>query len=914
MLGIVVSKERPELETEKVRLVTQMTEDKKKLVQTEQQILKLLASKSGHELLNDDDLVTTLENSKHISQTIGEKLKSAADTEKKIDTAREAYRTVASRASSLYFVLSDMSYIDPMYQFSLDSYTVLFSHSLQRAQHSENIEERNNNIKEVHTLAVYNNTCRGLFEDHKLLFSFCLAVKVQQTSSGKPSDKINPDEYLYFLRGPVGLNMEGIENVPSIPDWIGQKEWDFIVGLGTLPAFEGIAQSFEQYSDDWREWYMEQEPEVLPFPGEWNRKCSQLQQMIIVRCLRSDRVLSSISKYVSTVLSPEFIVPPASDLKAAFQDSDANTPILFILSPGVDPLIELRRLADSNKIPEDSFRDLALGQGQTEAARSLILEGSEKGWWVYLGNCHLMISWMGEFESIFEDISLTAINPKFRLWLSSDPHPKFPISILQKSVKITTESPNGIRANMQAIFSSIPHELIDKNAKELKILIFTLSFLHAVIIERRKFLTLGWNIPYAFNQSDFNICTKVISKLLENPGKAISWDALRFLIADIHYGGRVTDEWDQRLLNVYVKQFFNADVVSTPDFALSSNVSYYVPEANTSNDYLQFISKMPPTDPPDAFGQHPNADISSLIQRSNTLLGHVLSLQPATASAGGQSREDVVLTIAKDLLVTLPNQIVLPHFGGQPSTDPLTIVLYQEIHRYNKLVTTVRNSIDQLILGIQGLVVMSDELDDLFQSLFEGRVPNLWKFAYPSLKPLSSWTKDLSKRVSFFQKWHEKGEPSVFWLGRFTYPTSFLTAVLQRSARAKRISIDQLDWQFKVMHTTIPRELTQQGALPNEGVLIRGLYLEGAKWSKKQNILTNPKPLQLISQMPILHFLPIEKNKKEKGSFYIAPSYIFPVRGGTSESPSLVLPIDLPTELPASHWIKRGTAILLTTE
>jgi dynein heavy chain len=177
--------------------------------------------------------------------------------------------------------------------------------------------------------------------------------------------------------------------------------------------------------------------------------------------------------------------------------------------------------------------------------------------------------------------------------------------------------------------------------------------------------------------------------------------------------------------------------------------------------------------------------------------------------------------------------------------------------------------------------------------------------------PLNLWTKDLSKRVNFFRKWLEKGEPSCFWLGRFTYPTSFLTAVLQRSARLKRISIDQLEWQFMVMQTTVPRELQQQGKLPSEGALIRGLFLEGAKWSKKNGILTNPKPLELYVEMPIIHFLPVEKSKQKKTGVYTAPAYFYPVSGGSAEYPSLVLPVDLPTEEPPEHWVKRGAALIL---
>jgi dynein heavy chain len=314
-----------------------------------------------------------------------------------------------------------------------------------------------------------------------------------------------------------------------------------------------------------------------------------------------------------------------------------------------------------------------------------------------------------------------------------------------------------------------------------------------VIIERRKFLTLGWNIPYPFNRSDFDICTKVIEKLIEKPGKALSWDALRFLVSDIHYGGRVTDDWDQRLMRVYTEQYFCPELLTTQNYQLSVNTAYFIPDPTTAAEYLQFVMRMPASDPPDAFGQHPNADISSLIQESNALLATTLSLQPATYAGGSASREEVVLQMAKDMVLNLPIAITLPHFGGASLTDPLAVVLYQEIARYNKLVALVRNSIEQLILGIQGLVMMSRELDIVFSCLFDGTVPDMWKHVYPSLMPLNTWVKDLSKRVNFFRKWLEKGEPNCFWLGRFTYPTSFLTAVLQRSARLKKMSIDQLE-------------------------------------------------------------------------------------------------------------------------
>jgi len=62
--------------------------------------------------------------------------------------------------------------------------------------------------------------------------------------------------------------------------------------------------------------------------------------------------------------------------------------------------------------------------------------------------------------------------------------------------------------------------------------------------------------------------------------------------------------------------------------------------------------------------------------------------------------------------------------------------------------------------------------------------------AYPSLKPLASWTRDLIQRMDQFEKWATTSHPPmVFWLSGFTFPTGFLTAVLQKAARQNSVSL-----------------------------------------------------------------------------------------------------------------------------
>ena len=111
-------------------------------------------------------------------------------------------------------------------------------------------------------------------------------------------------------------------------------------------------------------------------------------------------------------------------------------------------------------------------------------------------------------------------------------------------------------------------------------------------------------------------------------------------------------------------------------------------------------------DHPHAFGQHPNADIQSAIQDTQDLLSTVISLQPRVVTAGGQSNESKVLTIAAELERTLPESFnveeVVSIMSSRSDPDPLKTVLFQEVDRYNKLLGRMRRSLVDLQKGVKG--------------------------------------------------------------------------------------------------------------------------------------------------------------------------------------------------------------------
>lgn len=312
-----------------------------------------------------------------------------------------------------------------------------------------------------------------------------------------------------------------------------------------------------------------------------------------MRVIRPDRCVNAIKNFIIDKMSDYYVKSPPISFQKIYDSSTAKTPIVFILSPGADPFSDVQKLVETIGLGMNKFKFLALGQGMGDQAKQYIENGSMRGHWVMLQNCHLLVSWLKKLEIIFDNI--TKPDPMFRLWLTTNPTDMFPLGILQKSLKVVTEPPDGLGQNIKNTYSKLSDEVFNSCPKsEFKPMLFVLSFFHAVIQERKKFGKIGWNVTYDFNESDYRISHELISMYLNKAHllqeEELPWDTLRYLIGEAMYGGRVTDDFDRRVVTCYLLEYMGEFIFDTNQkffFAKTGITEYTIPSKETGQETFE---------------------------------------------------------------------------------------------------------------------------------------------------------------------------------------------------------------------------------------------------------------------------------------------------------------------------------------
>ncbi|XP_013102946.2 dynein axonemal heavy chain 8 [Stomoxys calcitrans] len=899
LLGRVILTERKELEKERTNLVETVTGNMKKMKELEANLLHKLSTTQGS-LLDDVTVIEVLNTSKNTAIDVKEKLDIAKITEAKINVAREEYRPVATRGSVLYFLVCSMANVNMMYQTSLVQFLDRFDASMHLSAKTQITQKRIKIIIDYLTFEIYRYKSRGLYEKDKFLFVLLMALNID-----RQMDLISYEEFQNFIKGGAALNLNDCPPVPH--KWITDETWLNLVQLANLPVFSQILNKVSNNERGWFNWYKKECPESDVIPDGYN-SLDPFRRLLLIRSWCTDRTLSQSRQYIGHSLGERFAEPVVLNFDNLLVESKPLMPIVCFLSMGSDPSSNIEALAKKNEL---KCYPISMGQGQEIHARKLVTMCMEDGGWVLLQNCHLGLEYMNELTLLLLDLERgdeTAYSSNFRVWITTEPHPEFSITLLQMSLKFTNEPPAGVRAGLKRTYGNLSQDFLDySQSVYYHPLVYAISFLHSVVQERRKFGPLGWNIPYEFNSADWYASCLFVQNHLDGlePGKGISWNTVRYMLGEVQYGGRVTDDYDKRLLNTFGRVWFHDQLFAE---AFEFFKGYKILSFKEQQAYLMAIEELPNIDSPQVYGFHPNAEITYQTNTTRSILDTIMSIQPKESSGGdGETREDKVAHQVREMQSKAPSPYdlfeVKERLKAMGALSSMNIFLRQEIDRMQKIIILVRSTLKDLLLAIEGTIIMSEQLRDALDNIFNARVPAIWQKGSWASSTLGFWFTEMLERNAQFHCWCFVNRPAVFWMSGFFNPQGFLTAMKQEVARAHHgWALDQVSMTNEVLKIGIE----DCKKPPKEGVFVHGLYLDGAGWDRKTSRLIESTNKVLYVLMPVVHISAINSTAPKSPKLYTCPVY----KKMNRTDLNYISPLWLNTLKNPDHWILRGVALL----
>ncbi len=957
LLSKVITKEQHSVEDQLNVHLNNVNVHKTVLQEIGKSILATIASAQGSLLDSDQQVEELNKQKKRATETIS-KLKESKEKKHDLRKKRELYRSVAKRGTALYLSLQDMATINWMYNTSLQQFMRIFESALGGAKKASTIKERSENISNLVTEQVFRYMNRALFTKDKSIFALTLGLKIKLVEG-----IIKPQDLAFFLK--AGSVAEERQKSPM--PWLDETAFLNLRALSkhkfgneTTAFFKDIFDKIAANDEAWKNWKCELAPETKFIP-DYNEKLSgekdlgPFMTLCLVRCIREDRTIMASNRFVAdaSVLGPKYENPPIDTLEEIYADSSSKIPILYLLSSLSDPTTGIEELC-RKKLKKAPIK-IALGEGQEniKAAVEAAMNPANINMmtWVILQNCHYGLKFLNSVLELISGKGYT-IKDDFRLFLTTEATDDFPLGLLHASIKVTNDPPKGLQAGMLRMLTQVvTQDRLEKvdSVDKWKNVVFAMCFMHNVLLERRKYGPIGFCNPYEFSNADLDCCLTYLERLSPSGNfEESKWKMAKYMICEILYGGKMTDERDRELLSSYGEDFFKNEILKGDNCELVMKTKYVVPKLDVAevSRLKDEVRTWPATEDPAIFGLSNLADKAYRAHESKDLLSSLMEIQPKEHSASGvpvKSRDEEIRDkLDKEIRSKVQQTLKKKEKKDKDKEkgkdrdkgpSPLVLFMSQEITRFQAVQTTISKAINEIIAAIDGQIIMTPEIDEAIQTLHNGKIPRSWMYdqigAEWSWIASSSalWFKEFSQRLNQLNTWSGPEKLGSYWLGGFFNPQGFLFAVRQEEFERKKdkeLTLENFEIVPEVLTVQqwtdvekfdykVPQGKAKDKDKDESGVLIHGLYIEGAVYASskgledcKTDIIT---PLQIVKV--VVRKKPDEPKAAYSGKSYYCPVYRYPSRGDRN----LITKFRFePGTKDAEYWKKKGVAALCSKE
>lgn len=632
-LNEVLKSERPDVDERRSNLIKLQGEFTIHLRKLEKRLLAALNESRGN-ILDDDNVIETLETLKKETAEITSKMSNTEGVMAEVDEITLQYNIIARSCSAVFAVLEQLHYLNHFYQFSLQYFLDIFHsvlHDNKRLSSETNHNVRRDIIIEDLFVTTYQRTSLGLLQKDKITLAMLLA----QAAPYKMDKSI------------LDVILDESVNGTDVSTETLRKD-EIIATASRLPVLRGKLEGIS--SGAWDSFLYEENGENH-VPAIWDenmeKRDQELLSLLLVKLFRLDRFVPAAERFVTTVFGPN-LLDTAEDLKQTVDQVSASRPIALCSSPGFDASYKVDNLVERSRA---TCTNIAMGSNEGLAtADKAVSNAAANGSWVLVKNVHLAPTWLQSLEKRMDSLKP---HPDFRLFLSMESSPKIPVNLLRASRVLMYEQPAGVRANMKDSMTSLSTRAT-KNPVERGRLYLLLSFLHAVVQERLRYApNLGWKGFWEFNDSDVSVLissTIIVANCLQYECSAfiidtwvetvahgrtnvapanLPWDMIRTLIVET-YGGKIDDEGDFAMLRQLVGTFLTpaayeighklVEGVAGSGLEDLNDGTLVVPSGTSLADFMNWIHKLPEREPPTYLGLPANAEKLLLVGQGRSMI------------------------------------------------------------------------------------------------------------------------------------------------------------------------------------------------------------------------------------------------------------------------------------------------------
>mmetsp|Transcript_8133 Transcript_8133/g.28130 ORF Transcript_8133/g.28130 Transcript_8133/m.28130 type:complete len:1396 (-) Transcript_8133:64-4251(-) len=940
LLDVALCATRPRLAYERHRALRAQDQLRLHICKSESDILAKLASDGATE---DGALITEVERI-HLSAVEAKRELEASRAEAAgMELTAESYRELARRGASLFFLMTKLQRVHPLYVYSLHAFAAMFQRGIDQAP--PNVESLISTRRfrwdrcpfappgapeddapeeadlTAERLRSYASSVTRFFLDLVLQGTFARDERTVLSlfAVAACSETLGLCEVLALL-SPRDAG-EPRAMTPEVGAWLPPETWRRLANLETAAkkaAFAALADVCDQVdcaSEKWAAYF--EEPQARQLPGAL-QDLNALERLALLLALRPDRAVFGLGRLVSQVLGDV----DECDLDRTFSRACASMPVLFV---GACEALEtsVARLAASKGL---SLCVVRMAAGAEEQAGQTLDKMAAEGGMVFLRHVHLVPTWLGELESKLGGFASEG-HANFRCFVSIAHDADAQCALFTACIKVADQRRYDWRSNLRRAWAALDRTALAAARSSL----FRLCLFHAFVLGRRSFGRVGFSQDYAWGDADLHLGARAVAAHFSKAGPQPAQD-LTSPVGDV-YGGHVCDFWDARAANNGLAALYTADVTGA-DVA-----GFHAPDPKLDwAGVAEHIEHVPPSNSPELYGLHANSEMASVSDSANRVLAALADVPPTVTSATACDVGGLVASLASR---------VAPPFAFGDSVvagprAPYVLLARREMREMNALLYEISTSLDHLGQGLSGTVRTTAAMDSLAASLRSNLVPGRgtlgmgadWARYYFSNKALGAWFDDLQGRVEQLKAWQSE-KPKVMRLSYLFHPRAFLAAVAQVKSREHATPLEKTTVRMSVTTALLAADVP---ATTHDGAFANGLFLQGARWIPADTSAEAGLPLRLVGggaaatgclaesipgealpQMPVIYLEAVVVDACWEASSvgFLDPSpnvYNCPVYATAARGNTYVFLATLATQAPSSKWIAAGVALLLQSD